>query len=113
MLKYSEEIHAARLGRMFDEEKWDGCPATLNFNPEIGPNDIWSKDSDPCEICREFLGLSKFSNTFQDLQSGKCPCHALGEREAQIRTRERLLEYYNLKNGRDDNATRSNAYRKV
>ncbi len=88
---YTEEIHANRLRDMFEKEKFCNCPAAPFYNPSDCPNELWyyskeDEDTDPCNVCREFLGINA---PYQ-----KCPCHALGKEEAEKRTWKRLNKYF-------------------
>lgn len=75
MRKYNKDIHARRLreGLKRWENGDDFCPAAKNYDSGENPFELWSGYSQPCMICRKFIGLPTGSAYKQ-----RCPCHQLG-----------------------------------
>ena len=76
--EYTEEIHAERLNAIFHlliAHESELCPATFGFSPSENPEDNW--DNMPCFVCAEAVGV----------HGSKCPCLALGCKEALRKTR--------------------------
>ncbi len=93
-LRYSTEIHAVRLRKMFDGEQFEGCPAAAFFNSGRSCKSMWSEGSRPCYICTGFVDLES-ERLERNFGWAKCPCFQLGNFEAQRITRVKLEEYFN------------------
>jgi hypothetical protein len=80
---YTTKLHARRLLQMLNKKDPCGwCPASRGFVSTSPPALMWSDSSEPCLVCRGFVGLiggSPFDTNY-------CPCHFLGHAEAIKRT---------------------------
>jgi len=92
---YTTKYHAYRLSLMLRRENpCNCCPASKGFSCETPCLILilWSSSSDPCKICRTFIGLDP------NPDSGPyCPCRVLGKKEALRRTRKALKKFYTPK----------------
>lgn len=71
---------------MINQGKICSCPASPYYEPNESPAKSWSANSEPCNICLEFIGL--------DPETPGCPCHIFGEEKAQKFTIKKLKKFF-------------------
>lgn len=100
--EYTEKIHAFRLIMLLldTDDPEIGCPAAEDMLAYNDPGKLWSKGSDPCKICVNFVG-----HTFPGYDSlPLCPCHLTNKDDAIKRSWKALedkgyLKTFKLVNG--------------
>ena len=80
---YTKAIHAENLMAILNKETpCNHCPASAYHKSNRTPNSKWSKASDPCRVCAEFIGQTACC----------CPCFILGKEKAIELTIQALKE---------------------